>query len=94
MAGVVSARGTAGSAALQGVTIAGKTGTAQAPPYPDHAWFVGFAPAENPKIVTAVFVEFGEHGYVAARMASKIIEAYLKRPTIAPPGIVITGSRT
>jgi penicillin-binding protein 2 len=85
MAGVVSSRGTAGSAALQNVTIAGKTGTAQAPPYPDHAWFVGFAPAENPKIVTAVFVEFGEHGYVAARMASKIIEAYLKLPTIAPP---------
>jgi penicillin-binding protein 2 len=85
MAGVVSARGTAGSAALQGVTIAGKTGTAQAPPYPDHAWFVGFAPAENPKIVTAVFVEFGEHGYVAARLASKIIEAYLKRPMVAPP---------
>ncbi|MGZ8375870.1 MAG: penicillin-binding protein 2 [Gemmatirosa sp.] len=85
MAGVVSSRGTAGSAALQDVTIAGKTGTAQAPPYPDHAWFVGFAPAENPKIVTAVFVEFGEHGYVAARMASKIIAQYLKRPTIAPP---------
>jgi penicillin-binding protein 2 len=80
LAGVVSARGTAGSAAIQGVTIAGKTGTAQAPPYPDHAWFVGFAPVEKPRIVVAVFVEFGEHGYVAARLASRIIEAHLKAP--------------
>ncbi len=85
MAGVVSSRGTAGSAALQNVTIAGKTGTAQAPPNPDHAWFVGFAPAEQPKVVVAVFLEFGEHGYSAARVASKIIEAYLKRPSVAPP---------
>jgi penicillin-binding protein 2 len=85
LAGVVSTRGTAGSAALEGVKIAGKTGTAQAPPYPDHAWFVGFAPAENPKVVVAVFLEFGEHGYAAARVASRIIEAYLKRPTEAPP---------
>mgnify|MGYP002778131261 CR=1 FL=1 len=85
LAGVVSARGTAASAALQNVTIAGKTGTAQAPPHPDHAWFVGFAPAEDPQIVVATFIEYGEHGYAAARLASKIIEAYLKRPMVAPP---------
>jgi penicillin-binding protein 2 len=80
LAGVVSERGTAGSARLEGVTIAGKTGTAQNPPNPDHAWFVGFAPAENPRVVVAVFLEYGEHGYFAARIASKIIEAYLKQP--------------
>jgi len=80
LAGVVSERGTAGSARLEGVTIAGKTGTAQNPPNPDHAWFVGFAPAENPQVVVAVFLEYGEHGYYAARIASKIIEAYLKQP--------------
>jgi penicillin-binding protein 2 len=95
LTGVVSARGTAGSAALQGVTIAGKTGTAQAPPKPDHAWFVGFAPAERPQVVVAVFLEFGEHGYAAARVASKIIEAYLKRPMIAPPVTDdLSGART
>jgi penicillin-binding protein 2 len=80
LAGVVSSRGTAGSARIEGVTIAGKTGTAQNPPYPDHAWFVGFAPMETPQIVVAVFLEFGEHGYSAARLASKAIEFYLKRP--------------
>jgi penicillin-binding protein 2 len=87
LAGVVSERGTAGSARIQGVTIAGKTGTAQAPPNPDHAWFVGFAPAENPKVVVAVFLEYGEHGYFAARIASKIIEAYLKQPASATSAI-------
>ena len=85
LAGVVSARGTAGSARIEGVTIAGKTGTAQNPPNPDHAWFVGFAPADQPKVVVAVFLEYGEHGYFAARLASRIIEAYLKRPMAAPP---------
>jgi penicillin-binding protein 2 len=87
LAGVVSERGTAGSARLEGVTIAGKTGTAQNPPNPDHAWFVGFAPAENPKVVVAVFLEYGEHGYFAARIASKIIEAYLKQPASATSAI-------
>jgi penicillin-binding protein 2 len=79
MAGVTSAGGTAASANIQGLVIAGKTGSAQntANPNKDHAWFVGFAPAENPKIVVAVFLEFGEHGYYAARVASKIIGKYL-----------------
>jgi penicillin-binding protein 2 len=79
MAGVVSARGTAGASAIKGVVLAGKTGTAQnaQDPTHDHAWFVGFAPAENPKIVVAVMLEFGEHGSRAARIASSIISQYL-----------------
>jgi penicillin-binding protein 2 len=80
LANVVSTRGTAASAAIQGVLVAGKTGTAQAPPNPDHAWFVGFAPKDDPQIVVAVMLEFGEHGYFAARIATRIIERYLKRP--------------
>ena len=64
------------------MVVAGKTGTAQNPPRPDHAWFVGFAPAEDPKIVVAVFVEYGLHGYVAARLATKIIERHLKSKAI------------
>jgi cell division protein FtsI/penicillin-binding protein 2 len=79
MAGVTSAGGTAASANIQGLVIAGKTGSAQNSENPnkDHAWFVGFAPSENPKIVVAVFLEFGIHGYLAARVASKIIGNYL-----------------
>ena len=79
MAGVTSAGGTAASANIQGLVIAGKTGSAQNAQNrnKDHAWFVGFAPAEDPKIVVAVFLEFGEHGYYAARVASKVIGKYL-----------------
>ena len=87
MAGVVSSRGTAGSAAIQGVVLAGKTGTGQNPHGKDHAWFVGFAPANDPKIVVAVMLEFGEHGYYAARVASKVIEFYLKQPTSVRPEV-------
>ena len=62
--------------------LAGKTGTAQSRAAQgvelNHAWFVGFAPAEDPKIVVVVMLEFGGHGTRAARIASKIIEHYLK----------------
>lgn len=80
LAGVVSERGTAGGSRIEGLIMAGKTGTAQNPQNPDvdHAWFVGFAPADDPKIVVAVMLEFGDHGWRAARIASKIIEHYLK----------------
>jgi penicillin-binding protein 2 len=39
---------------------------------------VGFAPADDPKIVVAVLIEFGQHGTRAARIASDIIKDYLK----------------
>ena len=88
MAGVVS-RGTASSAQIQGVVLAGKTGTAQnaQDPLHDHAWFVGFAPANDPKIVVAVMLEFGGHGDRAARIASKIIQQYLH---VAPERLLST----
>ena len=75
---VLEAGGTAGASAIQGLTLAGKTGTAQNTGGPDHGWFVGFAPAENPKIVVAVLLEFGLHGSRAAHIASAIIGHYLK----------------
>lgn len=83
MSEVVSARGTAGSAAIEGVVLAGKTGTSQnsTDRNRDHAWFAGFAPAEDPKIVIAVMIEFGEHGYMAARVASRAVSFYLKAAT-------------
>lgn len=82
LAGVVQ-RGTAAASQIQGVMLAGKTGTAQNAQdvTRDHAWFVGFAPADNAQIVVAVMLEFGGHGTRAARIASKIIEHYLKVQT-------------
>jgi penicillin-binding protein 2 len=81
MIGVTSAGGTAASAALTGVALAGKTGTAQIAALEkglcDHAWFVGFAPADKPKIVVAVMLECGLHGYAAARIATQIVGKYL-----------------
>jgi penicillin-binding protein 2 len=89
LAGVVS-RGTAGTAAIQGVVLAGKTGTAQTGRFVngrelDHAWFVGFAPFDDPKIVVAVMLEFGGHGPHAAGVASKIISRYLGVQATAMP---------
>lgn len=83
LAGVVEAGGTAASARIQGVMLAGKTGTAQSGKRVNgvelnHAWFVGFAPADNPRIVVAVMLEFGGHGGRAAHVASAMISHYLK----------------
>jgi penicillin-binding protein 2 len=75
---VLEQGGTAGASAIQGLTLAGKTGTAQNTGGPDHGWFVGFAPADHPKIVVAVLLEFGLHGSRAAHIASAIIGHYLK----------------
>jgi len=82
---VTEAGGTAAASALTGTTstgekavLAGKTGTAQNPGGEDHGWFVGFAPADHPKIVVAVLLEFGLHGSRAAHIASAIISHYLK----------------
>ena len=81
--GVAAAGGTAAvaGASLKGV-LAGKTGTAQSGVRKngvelDHAWFVGFAPGDDPKIVVAVMLEFGGHGTRAANIASAIIGHYL-----------------
>jgi cell division protein FtsI/penicillin-binding protein 2 len=81
LVGVVTS-GTAAASAIKGVQLAGKTGTAQSGTFvngkeQNHAWFVGFAPAEKPSIVVAVMIEFGGHGTRAAAIASKIIQAYL-----------------
>ena len=77
LADVVS-RGTAAGAQIQGLTIAGKTGTAQVNGQLDNAWFVGYAPASDPKIVVAIIIEEGLHGSTAARVATKLMERYLK----------------
>lgn len=83
---VLTERGTANSARLPDIVAAGKTGTAQNTRSElAHAWFVGFAPAHDPKIVVAVMVEFGDHGYTAARYATAIMAKYLN---VRPPEIM------
>ena len=83
LVGVVEG-GTASRSAIKGVQLAGKTGTAQSGTLAamgtelNHAWFLGFAPANDPKIVVAVMIEFGGHGTRAAAIASAIIAYYLK----------------
>jgi penicillin-binding protein 2 len=73
--------GTGGRARLSGVQVAGKTGTAQAMTEGKKdtiAWFVCFAPYDNPKYTIAVMVQGGEHGgSVAAPIATRILERTL-----------------
>ncbi|WP_187262624.1 penicillin-binding protein 2 [Pontibacter beigongshangensis] len=79
MAAVVQS-GTARRANLQkvGITVCGKTGTAQNPQGADHAVFVAFAPKEDPKIAIVVYVEHGKWGgQSAAPIAGLMIEKYL-----------------
>ncbi|AIS52947.1 penicillin-binding protein A [Thermoanaerobacter kivui] len=72
--------GTGTAAQIPGITVAGKTGTAENPHGKPHAWFVGFAPAESPQIVVSVIVENGgAGGEVAAPIARDIIKAYLTK---------------
>jgi penicillin-binding protein 2 len=79
MADVVRAgTGRKASLAKVGITVCGKTGTAQNPQGPDHAVFVAFAPKEDPKIAIAVYVEHGKWGgQSAAPIAGLMIEQYL-----------------
>lgn len=70
--------GTAKAARVEGISLCGKTGTAQNPHGDDHSMFAGFAPKDNPKIAIAVVVENGGYGSTyAAPIASLIIEKYL-----------------
>ena len=75
----------AGGAAVDGVTTAGKSGTAQlADGEEPHSWFIGFAPAEAPRIAIAVVVENGGFGSErAVPLAGRLLNAYLGR--FSPP---------
>ncbi len=86
--------GTGGAARSQAVRVAGKTGTAQVIEMKgaylksehlsyfnrDHAWFVAYAPVENPQVAIAVLVEHGGHGGdAAAPLAKKVFEKYIEQ---------------
>jgi peptidoglycan glycosyltransferase len=71
-------RGTGTAAALPGVEVAGKTGTATNPAGRSHAWFVAFAPANAPRVAVAIVVEnAGYGGVVAAPIARRVLAAAL-----------------
>ena len=69
--------GTGGRGAVRGIQVAGKTGTAQNPHGDDHAWFISFAPLENPTIAIAVLIENGgSGGAIAAPIAGLCLEKF------------------
>ena len=95
--------GTAFGSRVEGVEMGGKTGTAQVVGHEatiragadkskleTHAWFAGFAPVDDPKLVVVVFVENGGHGNLAAApLAKALVEARfgVGQATVVPPAI-------
>ena len=108
MANVVSPLGTANSAHLQGIDFAGKTGSAQTisntlkakmgavgkSKFKDNGWFVGVTPRRNPEIVVAALLEEGEHGYLAARVASQVIKASVEKQRRQPTKVAGSPAKT
>jgi peptidoglycan glycosyltransferase len=82
MMGQVVKEGTGTAAALQGIDVAGKTGTAEVdrPCGPNQLWFIAFAPAQDPRVAIAATVECGTGfgGTVAAPIAKAVMQELLK----------------
>ncbi len=77
---VSGARGTA-RRAFEGISysVAGKTGTSESGQEEPHAWFAGYAPAENPRVAIAVVLEHaGEGSQVAAPLFRQVLEAFFE----------------
>ncbi|MPM88464.1 Penicillin-binding protein A [bioreactor metagenome] len=71
--------GTGNAAKISGLSVAGKTGTAENSSGSPHAWFIGFAPADDPQIAIAVIVEnSGSGGQIAAPIARTIFQRALR----------------
>ncbi len=73
------AEGTGTAAQIYGVDVAGKTGTAENATGSDHSWFIGFAPANDPKIAVAVMIENANQGGSATPIAGKVLQAALQK---------------
>lgn len=74
--------GTARNAAVPGVPVAGKTGTAEVAEQGDNAWFTGFAPADNPEVVVSIVmqdVDIATGAQLTSPNAKRLIEAVLNR---------------
>jgi penicillin-binding protein 2 len=97
---VLQPGGTAPSAAIPGIEIAGKTGSAQIvslalrakhktdEDFAQNGWFVGFTPRRNPDVVVCVLFQGGEHGKLAARLATQVIKAYVEKQRRTPQKMV------
>src|SRR5436190_15193428 len=100
MANVLLPEGTAPSAHILGIDIAGKTGSAQVVSLATRAkhqnnedlaqngWFVGFTPRRNPDIVVCALFQGGEHGRLAARLATQVIKSYVDKQRRQPTKVV------
>jgi penicillin-binding protein 2 len=100
MSRVLLPEGTAPSAHIAGIDIAGKTGSAQivslatrakfknAADLAQNGWFVGFTPRRNPDIIVCVLFEGGEHGKLAARLATQVLKAYVDKQRRLPNKVV------
>jgi peptidoglycan glycosyltransferase len=76
--------GTGVNAAIEGIEVGGKTGTAdhqyEGKDAPPHSWFIGFAPYNDPQVAVAVIVEDGgQGGKAAARIASEVMRTALRK---------------
>ena len=80
-------QGTASPAAIPGVEVAGKTGTAQSgiPDVPPYAWFVSFAPADDPQVAVAIMIQKADiprgeiaGGLLAGPIAKSVMEAVIQ----------------
>src|SRR5271157_3102237 len=97
---VLQPGGTAPSAAIPGIEIAGKTGSAQIvslalrakhqkdEDFAQNGWFVGFTPRRNPDVVVCVLFQGGEHGKLAARVATQVIKSYVEKQRRTPQKMV------
>ena len=76
--------GTGTAAALEGIQVAGKTGTAEKGDGTNLAWFIGFAPADDPQVAIAVVIEDTQStgGEAAAPLAAAVIKAALAQPAL------------
>lgn len=83
MQNVVNA-GTGTAAALQGIQVAGKTGTAERGDGSNMAWFIAFAPADEPQVAVAVTIEstMSTGGEAAAPLAAAVIKTALAQPSL------------
>ncbi|MES2221562.1 MAG: penicillin-binding protein 2, partial [Acidobacteriota bacterium] len=105
MAQVLTFAGTAGFAHLEGIDFAGKTGSAQivsnaykasvggGSKLNDTAWFFGMSPRRNPEIAVVVMWQNGSEGYFSARLAARVIEAYVDKERLRDHNLMQVASK-